>query len=895
MGRRAVPGLLAAGAAAVWILWRWVPIERPPDSSFSTESVSVAETAPETGSTAAPVERFKEEKEILAELGESVPTSVPVSASRSVLLRLVAAHTKVALPDAEVRWIALPPDDAVELDVDAAFAASDESVHSDADGHVELVATGKSILVRATRGSLYGEDRIWPELLDNEPLELELYPDGDLVVHVEDMQGRALGGFPVTLRSRREDFVHDEIEVETGADGRAFLRHAGYAMQRFEFSGGREDAERMAWSLVLDTCLPSPVETGIDVERLPADPIVLVAPATGSVSIEATDFEGRHVSIEGCAFLARTAAQEPEKQDAPYWLSRELGYRPAEMVEGRVEEGRARFPYVGLGLTLDGWVKRNAASTPVDVRGEGPRAESETATLRAIVGSEATTLFGRAVAPDGTPLGGVELFAELLSVRSEDEHEFGFGSMSPTHYDELGTVRTGSDGHFAVDVAFDADSKESWSLILARDRNQPHAIEARRELLGTLAQGPRDLGDVRFEPAPLLVEGRVVDPGEKPIAGARVHIQLQERHGGSRIVAKSDTEGAFVLRGIQFDPGCWLFASADGHADWSGAATKGDRNVVIILPRCGDVSGRIELPVGGSGDDLSVSIVRDSGSNDDGSGGDGYDDNWSTGAEDDGSFHFANLPPARWKLAVKSKQRSILLEKEFDIRPGESTDLGVLSVATTSNAFVLKVVDAVSGAALSGAYCVRPRGSGRMADLLGARPMGVSPFDADGAKEFKDGELRILSADASIDVVLGSLGHRCVVVTTHPGELEVRLPSGILLPLKIANFSGLPPEPQQLVLQFQLETGSARPFVILPHTMNTFGRSSAFDETGVAEVRLPGAGTWGFTWMVVTPIGGGYRGSGFGSKKLVTLNEDEQPGELLLYPDFDTTKGDAGD
>jgi hypothetical protein len=241
-------------------------------------------------------------------------------------------------------------------------------------------------------------------------------------------------------------------------------------------------------------------------------------------------------------------------------------------------------------------------------------------------------------------------------------------------------------------------------------------------------------------------------------------------------------------------------------------------------------------------------------------------------------------------MVVRSSLEPPLLERTFQIRNGATTDLGDLPLPPTTRVYRVAVTSAGSRASLSGGFLVRARGAGTVNELFKNPPLHTFLFGNDGPQEFHDGAIRFISAETALDVVVAAPGYRGVVVAAHPGAQEVQLPLALRVPLRIADFQGLPREPYELRVRLALDGDSDSPFTLLLRELRQLGWSSPFDENGVAEVLVPGPGVWRLTWLVDT------RSSGFvvdwfeGRETSVQIGDEEPCPELLLHAERDTTK-----
>lgn len=504
---------------------------------------------------------------------------------------------------------------------------------------------------------------------------------------------------------------------------------------------------------------------------------------------------------------------------------------------------------------------------------------------------------GRAVDTSGEPVANAILLVELLSVTSKEEWEGPgiptLGVFARDTYGEFGDVWTDLRGNFEFEARLADESRNERSLILSRMRNEPVAIEAQLPLRG-LESEVIDLGEVCLAPAPLLVAGRVVDPDGTPIGDAAISVHRTSRGGSYRIHTTSAADGTFVLRGIQGSPDCEFSVSADDHLDRSSlTATVGTRDFVVVLSRGGGVKGRIEVPIGVSLDELLIAIERRTEP-----GGEARIDRHTLGGSfaglrHDGTFAYDELLPATWALVIESRPNQLLLEREFEVRSGETTDLGILSLADTARTIVLKVIDAVTGVPLEGGYIVSPSGCGETADLFGVKASRPTTSGFDGPREFSDGSVRIVTVQSPTDVVIGVTGRRSVIVTAKPGEQEVALAAGIPIRLRIADFAGLPPESQQVLIKFRpRQAADDRSFEVLPRTLRGLGLSTPFDAAGCASAALPGPGTWVVWWQFRELIKGEWESEWFfGREREIVIRDGESPPELLLHADRNTSKG----
>ncbi len=721
-------------------------------------------------------------------------------------------------------------------------------------------------------------------------------PPGSVRVRVVDGRGAPVGGVPVALRGHWPHYVIDPVEAVTGSDGIALLCGVADAVAPYPDPASLSVEQRFHWTVELDLLLAEPVGQTIAGDALPTAVVTLVAPPLGGVVVEGVDAAGQQVALSASAALLRDRTPDDLAHREPFWLDEEYDRQwLATAQRATPADGKLRFPQVGLDAPLVAWVRRNAASVPIAVPGRGPAREGETALLRARFDDGRPSVCGRVVGPDGAPLGDATLLAELLFVRGAappgDVPVVRINEMSPEHYAELDSLTTDAAGRFTIDVRYFDDERGDWSLILSRDRNGTAPIEAQASLPATLA-GQFELGDVTLLPAPTLVLGRVVDESGAPLADATVAIELQQRHADSRLETTSAADGTFALRGIQRSSECALLASAPERAEWRGEATVGAAGLEIVLPRVGAVIGRVALGQGGNFGDLRAAISRKGGRGGDTRFDTGYLDNCWGGVGDDGTFSFDSYAPGEWVLSLCSRVGHELRELDFTLRAGETTDLGLIELGSVSHSIVVHVVDAATGAPLSGGFTLRPSGTGKLGDLLAPKGFGDHSSGADGVHGFTRGTIRTLRPEPSVDLIVAATGHRAVVMSAQAGEQQLRLERGIEVTLKIEDFSGLPPAPQSLEAQFTLAGDGGWPFVHLPSELGRMGDSEPVDGAGTATVLLPCPGRWRLEWLLKVPIPGGFTGNLFrGREHEVTIAEDAVRAEFVVHVERDTSKG----
>jgi 5-hydroxyisourate hydrolase-like protein (transthyretin family) len=868
-------GLIVAIALALLIVAAWFVRRTPVAATRTPATQPIAKSSPRREAEDARSEPAP--AAAATRSAEAVQTFV--SSGSHYTIHVLDALTREPIADAEVRWVSSEEGENWLDDEDAAIAASGRSARTDAGGRVEIPVDGGRILVHATGGSRFGTRYFFADSSRYDRLELLVWPEFDVSVRVVDPAGGAAAEVPVTLRRIDEGSRRRESTTVTDAAGTAVLRHVGQKMAEHHSYRLGHHEDDAAWEIGLDLCTVENTATRVELGAAPRDPIQLTLPETGSVVVEGVDIGGKPVALDGDGCLTTPPGSEGEINRLHNWFSiRHHFDLPERCKRGRLDGGRLVFPRVALGLDLVAYVQRNDASELFHVEGAGPKLAGEQVTLKVVVGPEALTLHGRVVDDQRQPIVNARLIARLATVHISDDEVFYSGPE--VGYSELGVFTTDGDGRFAIDVsALDRKWRYTASLILSVAPNRPEARLGVVELPADLTSGDFDFGDFVLSPAPLLASGSVVDEFDRPVS--HCHIEGPTwKSMKSGVETLTDDLGRFELRGILLDKVVGMWLRAPLHVDRRMSVARGTRDLVVRMPRSGGVKARIGSLQGGAGSHFSLSLHHE----DDGS--DGAGDNVSTGLDAGEEFFHDGRWPGQWTMVIGNSGRDLLRLTGITIRGGEITDLGDVSLDSSATAIHLTVKSAVTGELLSGAYLVRPRGTGAIDQLFNGRAFGN-----DAPRRFDKGEIRIVDLHDSVDVVMIGPEHRAEVVLARAGDQEIRLRPALHLPLRIAEFRGLPPRPAELRLIVALGEEHFDPFTMVAPELQRTGWSSPFDTSGGAEVFVPAAGRWSVRWIVVSPTANGSTAVEFtGRETTIDLRDEDHPAELLLHPDRDTSK-----
>jgi hypothetical protein len=436
---------------------------------------------------------------------------------------------------------------------------------------------GWTLVSAALPGHGGGHGRLQLQREDTGRQVLEIEPDRALLVRVHDAQGAPLAGLPVVLRALRgtnwEDVV---LAYSRPEDGIAFLPNVLAAVR--ESRGAR-----------LVVALPllgrTPVQAELDLAALPDEPIGLEWPASGSLLLHVERPGGALVSEPVSFTVSRARSQQDGDVASSSWT---LAAPQGELAVAGIE--------LGLELRIRAWGPTVGSATKSV---SGPRTPGEVVDVRVATTTRGTTLAGRALAEDGTPLA-------LADVRARIELERD-GDPMVSSAQRLTTDREGR-FRFPVQRTKPASATRT-RLVLALDVN---GAVREGSIPVDLAAVPdeADVGDVVLTADPLLAAGRVVDLLGQGIAGARVTLHMLSEsddedeadrlrmhfRGGNEFVALTDHSGAFEARGRS---NVALLALSAFHADYAGSdvveVARGSPEVVLVLSASGTIAGRLLL------------------------------------------------------------------------------------------------------------------------------------------------------------------------------------------------------------------------------------------------------------------------------------------------------------
>lgn len=483
-------------ALAAWLAWPTAPSLPPVDPSAvaaaapasATADVDVAPVAvtPAAGAEAAAAGR------------EAAPPTEPASASsaRPILeVRIVDGATGAPAVGATAHWLpwsrltlrqSAPQAerDLLHYDPAALAARSGVALRSDVDGTVRVEVEPNGGALFASAGGAYGALALSSE----EPApaggwRLRLEPDRALRLRVVDAHGVGRPGVPVEVRAFDADGNRAQPlylpPLPSGEGGLLTLPHC----QAWLHPYGRTVSPAARWSVA--ALVPGHDDPGVDFapQAPPSEPIELRLPAAGTIEV-CVFHQGQRLTQDVDVQVWRGAASDTAN-----------GF--ARVPVGA--DGVVRVGAVALGgeLVVRANVGSGAASLTKTVtapRGDGEVVRVDFTTERLY------TLHGTLVGPDGQPL------ADCTAPVDFDLQVSRGG----------GLVQTDARGRFIWFVAEGYVDRAQlrklvFSLVLPGESPLRASILPRE-----LQRGVTDLGVIRLDRGPLVVQGRIDADGAPP-------------------------------------------------------------------------------------------------------------------------------------------------------------------------------------------------------------------------------------------------------------------------------------------------------------------------------------------------------------------------------------------
>lgn len=463
-----------------------------------------------------------------------------------------------------------------------------------ADGTVRLPPVRERVVVAVRRDASFGTRTIGRDHGEREAVAIG--PDQTLRVRVVDAAGAPRAGVPVGVHQRIGRGFDRRLLLDSDEHGRVEVPHLQLHRRTPQDQGTAQ------FFADLHVPLAPPVRAMFRDDPVPAEPIELVLPPTGSVEVLVTGPDG---------------APFPNPAHVELGVARGDAARPSHELVGRrvTQPGAdvpARFPLVGLGLELAVRVRLDDDDfTWVIAPLPGPARDGEHVALRAPLPDWIGLLCGRLVDPDGTPRVGARPTFLVTGRAGRIEGE-----------------RLSTDGAGRFELPFRVREPEPPFWLEVRDAGEQGPIGALVPLSGlpTASSGRArtELGDIVLHGLSAFVAGRVVDDRGEPVARANVRVQRWRDLGGQPprfdwrdeafVETRSGDDGGFVLFAGALPGRVRVHARARDHLPaasqdlWPGA------EVELVLARTGSLAGVLLVPPWLPEDALGVQLQRIDGS-----------------------------------------------------------------------------------------------------------------------------------------------------------------------------------------------------------------------------------------------------------------------------------------
>ncbi|MBL8899380.1 MAG: hypothetical protein JNM84_17215, partial [Planctomycetes bacterium] len=485
-----------------------------------------------------------------------------------------------------------------------------------------------------------------------------------------------------------------------------------------------------------------------------------------------------------------------------------------------IENGVARFPFVGLGVPLRAYCRSNGV-LEVAVDAPALTTAGEEREIRLAFGSDRAVLRLRVCDETGQPLadhGGFQLRMHIDGKSAA-----------------LGGLPVAAGGVLWLDVPANAPRPCEVEVFLQE------VFPQRRGSVTTRAQVARttgivDLGDVLLRRGPLLASGRVLRPDGTPAVGATLQaaftvVSADAKRGGLHFdsLRIKDAEGRFTwhapAEASAIEPQFELEADLQDRGGARFVASKqlvnlGATDLEIRLEALGSIQGTWRAGAPWSEGDLSVRLVPE--------------DTAAAGSDHiggtlhPGGFGFPAQRAGRYTARIYAQGTLLLEIQELVVRAGEACDDPRLRDIDLGAKVMLLAYEIVTPPSFT---------SPRVGTLY-ARPAG-EPGASWTKREFWTKEARIVVPRGRYDVAIVAAGARLVrfaaVEQGQRVELEVRLP--VVLALE--------GRPEGLAEGEHLRARLAMELDGLPLEVD----SERFGADGTARIGIPAPGPYRVSWL----------------------------------------------
>ena len=566
-----------------------------------------------------------------------VPSREPLAAPGMARIRVVEADSGKAVPEARA-WIELEEVDRSGTAWEAGmerFRDVEPLLQSglgrelvlDEHGEAHVPQPPRELLVVAAQHSLHGLAALGPDDLEC-VVELQRYRS--LTCEVVDPSGQPVQGALVALAWGEFDPFEHTWTWFSGADGRVWIPR----LESHLFPKRHWNELRVFLAAGVQG---QPECVTLDTDRLPEEPVRLVATEYGSVAIHVTDRAGKALDVGGAVILDVACEMIPDPH---------LSARVHSDNQRRLDGGHAVFECVGLGLPYGIDVYADGYE-PAQREVLGPQRAGERMEVFVSLGKSETLAHGRVHGLTRFSRAGASFFVHGQPVN-------GYGGLGAPVDD---------DGTFEEGFWIDSEASAEWMLELLRD-GTPLARARVTPVLDT--ERALDFGEVEFTPGIELARLQVVDDQGAELAGATVYVHWKQ----STTSRWCDENGCCIVMGEPTDLPIRVQAFKDG---WSSSEAlqidEPGSKLSIALERGATLQGRVEGLRGGDLANIELRLAIDSDEDDE-------EMIESSCAVVEGyHFRFAGCREGSARLSVLYGDQCVLERGGIQLRSGETTEL----------------------------------------------------------------------------------------------------------------------------------------------------------------------------------------------------------------------------
>lgn len=494
-------------------------------------------------------------------------------------IRIVDGTSGLPVPGAEVRFGKPMGSSVMERrrlalyrrvwgDSEAIHKDFGELVHSDAEGYAVVPQPGFQGTVTARAGGRMGQRQF--NMFDPEPVGghvIRIWPDRCLRVQVVDAQGAPVTGATVRFSrgwSEQAGMRFAPFQAfATDKEGMVQLPHAQACF----------DAEPGPWCLRAQVDFlgqeedPHHLWTAGEVQASSGDVVRLQLPPCGKLVVKLRYADGRPIRSRAHCILSYHRRGDP------------AGVRESQHIS--LQWGESAVMFLPLGLVLD--ARATVAGVEVQARAKGPEHDGQEVELRLVVELDRMAFGGRLLDERGAVIEGRDMH---LRLRLGEERKFL-------------AFRTDAEGRFRI-LGPEAWRERATELHIVSQPPRASTVPAREVRVPAEPARRGELGELRMQPVPLLLGGRVTVDGIGTRPGGNL---LFEREVGEEwqrfypVQVRWLEDGGFAIHGGVGPGRLRLRAESNTYLPIEPIAFEaGARDVLVELQTGAALRARLRLP-----------------------------------------------------------------------------------------------------------------------------------------------------------------------------------------------------------------------------------------------------------------------------------------------------------